>query len=313
MGYSHLFGPVLSRRLGRSLGVDLVSYKVCTFDCVYCEVGHTTAKTLQRQEFFPPSGIEEELKRFFSTNPVLDYVTLSGSGEPTLSLSLGRVIGFIKTHFPAYPLAVLTNASLIWDRHVQQELLPSDVVLPTLSTVDEEIFRRIHRPSPGIYPGKILEGLREFRAVYRGEIWVEVFLIPGVNMDRDHLAALGDEIGRIRPDRVQLNTLDRPGTEPWVRPATPQELQDAARMLGLASAESIHPAASHGHRGDASPDPASVIVEMISRRPCTIGDISQATGLHRQEVGKLLRTLSGDPRMKTRRGERGIFYSWAGD
>jgi len=313
MGYSHLFGPVLSRRLGRSLGVDLVPYKVCTFDCVYCEVGHTTAKNLQRQEFFPPSEIEEELRQFFSGNPVLDYVTLSGSGEPTLSLSLGRVIGFIKTNFPAYPLAVLTNGTLLWDRQVQHELLFADVVIPTLSTVDEEIFQRMHRPSPGLTIRRLREGLREFRTVYHGEIWLEVFLIPGVNMSRDHLAALGAEIGRIHPDRVQLNTLDRPGTEQWVRPASPQELQDAARMLGLPYVESIPPAATHGHRGDSSPDPASVIGEMSIRRPCTIGEISESTGLHREEVGKLLRMLSVDPRLKMKRGERGIFYSWAGD
>ncbi|OPX66822.1 MAG: molybdenum cofactor biosynthesis protein A [Methanoregulaceae archaeon PtaB.Bin056] len=313
MGYTHLFGPVSSRRLGRSLGVDLVAYKVCSFDCVYCEVGSTTNKTITRQDFFPPSEVEEELMRFFSGEPSLDYLTLSGSGEPTISLSLGRVISFIKTNFPAYPLAVLTNGSLLWDREVQQELLPADVVLPTLCTVDEETFQKIHRPAPGLTIKKIIGGLRNFRRIYSGEIWLEVFLIPGINMDRDHLSALGDEIRRIHPDRVQLNTLDRPGTEPWVRPASPQELQDAARSLGLPGAESIHPAATHGPRVRAPADPASAVVEMIQRRPCTVEDIVQATGLHRQEVGKLLRTLSRDPRLKTKREERGTFYSWVGD
>lgn len=313
MGYSHLFGPVSSRRLGRSLGVDLVPYKVCTFDCVYCEVGHTTVKTFQRQDFFPPSEIEEELMRFFSGNPTLDYVTLSGSGEPTLSLSLGRVIRFITTNFPGYPLAVLTNGSLLWDQSVQHDLLTSDVVLPTISTVDEETFQKIHRPASGLTIKKFIEGLIDFRRIYPGEIWLEVFLIPGINMDRDHLSALGEEIRRIHPDRVQLNTLDRPGTEAWVRPASREQLAEAAYHLDLPLAESIEPVPYRCFQEQISADPASMIVEMISRRPCTIEDVALATGLHLQEVGKLLRVLSRDPRLMTKREERGIFYSWVGD
>lgn len=313
MGYSHLFGPVSSRRLGHSLGIDLVPYKVCSFDCVYCEVGRTTCKTTERREFFPPSELEDELARFFSTDTALDFLTLSGSGEPTLSLSLGRVIAFSKSRFPSYPLAVLTNGSLLWDREVQRELLFADVVLPTLCTVDEETFQRIHRPAPGLTIEKIIRGLREFRTVYKGEIWLEVFLIPGVNMDRDHLSALGDEIGRIHPDRVQLNTLDRPGTEAWVRPAGRKELDEAARILGLPCTEPIRPVSFQGPREHVPADPASMVVEMIQRRPCTVDDIAQATGLHRQEVGKLLRSLSVDPRLQSKREARGIFYSWVGD
>ncbi|MCU0631926.1 MAG: radical SAM protein [Methanolinea sp.] len=313
MGYTHLFGPVSSRRLGSSLGVDLVPYKICSFDCVYCEVGSTTRKTTSRQEFFPPSEVEAELTRFLSTTPTLDFVTLSGSGEPTLSSSLGRVIRFVKSGFPSYPLAVLTNGSLLWDQEVQRELMPADVVLPTLSTVNEETFQRIHRPSPGLTIGKIIQGLKDFRIVYQGEIWLEVFLIPGVNMGRDDLAALGEEIQRIRPERVQLNTLDRPGTEPWVRPAGREELAEAARILGLPGAEQIQPA-SHGSPHErVFTDPASMIVEMIQRRPCTVEDISEVTGLHRQAVGKLIRELSRDPRLRSRREARGIFYSWTGD
>jgi len=313
MGFTHLFGPVSSRRLERSLGVDLVPYKVCSFDCVYCEVGSTTMRTVTRQDFFPPSEVEEELVRFFSGEPSLDFITLSGSGEPTLSLSLGRVVRFIKSRFPAYPLAVLTNGSLLWDSDVQHEILPADVVLPTLCTVDEEIFQKIHRPAPGLTIKKIVEGLRDFRKIYLGEIWLEVFLIPGINMDRDHLSALGDEIRRIHPDRVQLNTLDRPGTEAWVRPASREQLADAAYHLGLPGAESIEPVPYQRSQEQISADPASMIVEMISRRPCTVEDIALTTGLHLQEVGKLLRALSRDPRLMTKREERGIFYSWVGD
>lgn len=310
MGYSHLFGPVSSRRLGQSLGIDLVPFKVCSFDCVYCELGRTTCKTTTRQEFFPPSDVEEELVRFFSTDPTLDYITLSGSGEPTLSLSVGRVVKFIKSNFPLYPLTVLTNGSLLWERELQQELLPADVVLPTLCTVDEETFQKIHRPSPDLTVREIIRGLKEFRSIFRGEIWLEIFLIPGLNMDHDHLAALGDEIEKIHPDKVQLNTLDRPGTEAWVRPASRDELDEAARILGIPHTEPIRPVSYHGPPRQTAADPASMIVEMISRRPCTVDDIAQATGLHRTEVGKLLREFSRDLRFHSKREARGIFYSW---
>lgn len=310
MVFSHLFGPVNSRRLKRSLGVDLVPYKVCSFDCVYCEVGSTTQKTTVRQEFFPPSEVEEEISAFLSAAPDLDFVTMSGSGEPTLCLSLGRILRFVKSSFPQYRLAVLTNGSLLWDRGVQRDLLPADVVLPTLSTVDESTFQRIHRPSPDLSIATIIRGLSEFRAVYEGEIWLEIFLVPGINMDHDGLAALGREIERICPERVQFNTLDRPGTESWVRPASHAEIEAAARILGVAGAEpisSISYGSSHGRMAD---DAASMIVRLIQRRPCTIEDLIQSTGLHRQEVGKMLRGLSSDPRLHSRREARGIFYSW---
>ena len=313
MVYSHLFGPVSSRRLGRSLGIDLVPHKVCSFDCVYCELGRTTTKTTVRQEFFPPADVEEELDQFFSSHPPPDFITLSGSGEPTLSLSLGRLVRFVKARFPAHPLAVLTNGSLLWDKDVQQNLLFADVVLPTLCTVDEDTFQKIHRPAPGLTVRKIIEGYREFRNIFRGEIWLEVFLIPGINMDRDHLSALGDEIRSIRPDRIQINTLDRPGTEAWVRPASKEEIHEAVSLIGIAGVEEIQPVPYHQAHEQIWADAESMIVEMISRRPSTAEDIARATGLHLHEVGKLLRKLSRDGRLKTRMAERGVFYSWSCD
>lgn len=313
MGYSHLFGPVSSRRLGRSLGVDLVPYKVCSFNCAYCEVGSTTKKTIQRQEFFPPSEVEDELVQFLTPVPVLDFITLSGSGEPTLSRSLGRILRFVKTRFPAYPVAVLTNGSLLWDPMVQKELLPADVVLPTLSTVDEDIFHTIHRPAPELTIEKIIRGLIEFRNVYHGEIWIEVFLIPGVNMDPGSLVALASKIREIRPEKVQLNTLDRPGTEPWVRPASRDELAEASRLMNLPWLEPIR-AISYGRTTSPSfDDPIAAIRDILTRRPSTVEDLAAATGMHLQEVGKILREMSEDPRLSTTREERGIFYSWTED
>lgn len=313
MGYSHLFGPVLSRRLGRSLGVDLVPHKTCSYDCVYCEVGSTTHRTTTREEYFPPHEIEEELALFLSPTPDLDFITLSGSGEPTLSLSLGRIIRYVKSNFSSYPLAVLTNGSMLWDPAVREELIPADVILPTLSTVEEESFQKIHRPAPGLTIQKVIHGLRDFREVYKGEIWLEVFLIPGINMEREGLAALGATIRDIRPERVQLNTLDRPGTEPWVSPATHEELAEAARLMGLPGSEPIKSVVYGGPRPSCVENAAAIIRDILKRRPSTAKDLSEATGLHLHEVGKILREMSSDGKLSTCREERGIFYSWTSD
>ena len=239
MHYRHLFGPVSSRRLGRSLGVDLVPLKTCNYDCVYCECGKTTVTTDKRQEFIPTGEVLSELSHFLSTSPALDYITFAGSGEPTLSRGTGRIIRFLKDQFPAYRIAVLTNSSLLSDPGVREDLLPADVVLPTFSTAINETYHAIHRPVIGTDPALVLDGLLRFRQEYRGEIWLEVFIIPGLNTTDRELAGLRDAVRALRPDRVQLNTLDRPGTEDWVRPASPDELARIARVLGYPSTETV--------------------------------------------------------------------------
>ncbi|HSQ94347.1 MAG TPA: radical SAM protein, partial [Methanoregula sp.] len=199
MRYSHLFGPVSSRRLGRSLGIDLVPFKTCTYDCVYCECGATTEASGQRQEFFPVGEVLKELSHFLSSSPTLDFITFSGSGEPTLSLSIGEVICFLKDRYPAYRVAVLTNGTLLTDPDVRKDLLKADVVLPTLSTVNETTFRRIHRTVPEIDVAGIIDGLERFRREYAGEIRLEVFIIPGLNTTDSELAGLRDAVHLIRP------------------------------------------------------------------------------------------------------------------
>jgi len=313
MGYSHLFGPVASRRLGRSLGVDLVPYKVCSFDCIYCEVGRTTLKTTARQEFFPPEEVESELGDFLLSRPSLDFITFSGSGEPTLSLSIGRLIRFIKERYPGYRVAVITNGSLLHDSAVRGALQPADVVLPTLSTADEGTFRKIHRPAPEIFVRDVIRGLHQFRETFPGEIWLEVFLVPGINMEEDALRALQKEIAGIRPDRVQLNTLDRPGAEPWVRPASREELQGAAFIFGIDGEMSITSLTDRKIQDILPEDARSMVIETIRRRPSTLDDLVAQTGLHRQELIKMLRALSSDPHLITRREARGTFYCWSGD
>jgi wyosine [tRNA(Phe)-imidazoG37] synthetase (radical SAM superfamily) len=239
MHYRHLFGPVSSRRLGRSLGVDLVPLKTCNYDCVYCECGKTNHVTDKRQEFVPTGEVMSELSHFLASSPALDFITFAGSGEPTLSWGIGRVIRFLKDRFPAYRIAVLTNSSLLADPAVRTDLLQADVVLPTFSTAINETFQIMHRPLPGVDPRIILNGLLRFREEYQGEIWLEIFIIPGINTSDRELAGLRDAISVIHPDRVQLNTLDRPGTAGWVRPVTPEELTRIAQALEFNRTECV--------------------------------------------------------------------------
>lgn len=241
MHYSHLFGPVRSRRLGRSLGIDLLPFKTCSYDCVYCECGRTTKEILERREFFPLWEVLEDLGDYLSRSPPLDFITFSGSGEPTLSSSIGNMIRFIKNTFPAYRVAILTNESLLWRPDVREDLLLADIVLPTLSSVFDSTFRKIHRPAPGISAGKIVAGLELFRKEYSGEIWLEIFIIPRINTDIRELEGLREAIEGIGPDRVQLNTLDRPGSEDWVLPADSGELERIRSLLGLTGIEAVEP------------------------------------------------------------------------
>lgn len=308
MQYTYLFGPVSSRRLGRSLGIDLVPFKTCSFDCVYCECGPTTDKTLHRQEFFPPEKIEEELDHFLSTGPDLDFITFSGSGEPTLSLSIGRIIRFLKDKFPDYRVAVLTNGSLFHLSGVRDDVLHADIVLPTLSSTFPETFERIHRPAPGLSPSLVIEGLSRFRELFNGEIWLEVFIIPGLNTTDPELEGLQEAIQRIEPDRIQLNTLDRPGTEEWVRPADAEELLRIAHVLGLSGTESIEPVRYAPETAMLQGDMAVHILGMLKRRPCTLEDIAATTGLRKTEISKYLRQFEEKNLILSRKEKRGIFY-----
>lgn len=239
MNSSHLFGPVCSRRLGRSLGIDLVPMKTCSFDCVYCECGRTSHLSYQREVFFPVSEVTRDLDRYLSRSPELDYITFAGSGEPTLSLSIGSVIGYLKDTYPRYKVAVLTNSSLMIDPIIRSDLLRADLVIPTLSSVHKETFTRICRPVQNVSVDRIIQGLISFRSAYGGKIWLEVFVIPGLNTTDDELISLRDAILMIKPDKIQLNTLDRPGTERWVEPVPAGMMREIQKILGLPNVEVI--------------------------------------------------------------------------
>jgi wyosine [tRNA(Phe)-imidazoG37] synthetase (radical SAM superfamily) len=209
----YLFGPVNSRRLGFSLGIDLVPFKTCSLNCIYCECGATTDLTTRIDEYVPTTAVLDELEEYLSSGPALDVVTFSGSGEPTLHRDIGLVIDFIKDRFPRYRVAVLTNATMLWKSEVRRALLRADVVIPSLDAVSEEVFGRMLRPAPGVTASQIVEGLTLFGREYGGAIIVEVFIIPGINDSPDELLRIRETCLAVNPASVQLNRLDRPGAE----------------------------------------------------------------------------------------------------
>ncbi|MFA5738130.1 MAG: radical SAM protein [Bacteroidales bacterium] len=306
--YKFLFGPVPSRRLGMSLGIDLVPAKVCSLDCVYCEVGRTTKLTANRAEYVPLNGILEELNDFFIHNEDPDYITFSGSGEPTLNNRIKEVLQYVKSRKPSVPVAVLTNGTLCSDINVRQAIINADVVLPSLDAATDKVFTKINRPVPLLTAAKCIEGLTLFRQEYQGQMWLEVFILPGYNDDPYELAAIKNAILRIQPNKIQLNTLDRPGTVPGLRSATREELIRIIDFWDLPNVEIIASAVLRKQIQSYKEDIESIILGTITRRPCTLKDLSIMLGLHGNEINKYLSTLEQEGKIYSTQEERGIFF-----
>jgi len=306
--YKHLFGPVPSRRLGISLGVDLVPHKVCSLNCIYCECGATTRLTLERDEYVPEEEVMDELKNYFENNPDPDFITFSGAGEPTLHSGIGRILGLIKVLKPKVRVALITNGTLFSDPLVRQELLDVDVVLPSLDAATDEAFRKINRPRKEFTIEQYVQGLIDFKSESRGEFWLEVLILPGYNDDADNIQALKKAIHAIGPDRIQLNTLDRPGIIEGLRPASREELEAIARQWGVKDVEIVVPVKQREESVAFRTDVEAAILETISRRPCTLEDIQQILGIHINEINKYLGILEKSGQIETNHQERGIFY-----
>ena len=306
--YKYLFGPVPSRRLGMSLGVDLIPKKVCSLDCIYCEVGKTTKLTLDRKEYVKSDKIKEELKHYFKNNPDPDYITFSGSGEPTLNIKLGDILQFIKQNKPNVPVAVLTNGTMLFDKKVRENLINSDVVLPSLDTATQDVFEKINCPVDGLSIDKYIQGLIDFRKYFKGKIWLEVFILPGYNDNNNKLMELKKAILKIKPDSVQLNTLDRPGNTPNLRSATRDELQRIIDLWKINNVEIISASLERKKVQSYRRDTESAIVETISRRPCTLDDLTKILGIHINEINKYLDVLDAEGKIEAVKQTRGFFY-----
>lgn len=282
----YLFGPVPSRRLGLSLGVDIVPFKVCTLDCVYCQLGRTTEKNIERKDYVPVEDVLAELKEKLAGGVKTDFITISGSGEPTLNGKLGQIIKKIKK-ITDIPVAVLTNGTLLYRPDVRKDCALADVVLPSLDAGDEMTFRKINRPHSDISIEKLISGLMAFRKEYAGQIWLEVFFIEGINTSAGQIAGIREAIERIRPDKVQLNTAVRPTADAGIRKVESAKLQVIAGQLGnnaevIADFSTAEPAGCVDVK-------AENVLSMLKRRPCSLNDICSGLGIRRDEALKYIR------------------------
>lgn len=308
-----MFGPVVSRRLGISLGVDVVPYKYCSLNCVYCEVSRTTHLTIKRIAFFETEEITAELDSFLTDSPKPDYITFSGAGEPTLNSNLGEIIRYIKDRYPQYKLALITNSTLLNDEQLLQEIKPCDLIMPSLDAVSEIVFEAINRPCDKLSAQDVVDGLVRLRTEYKGLIWLEIFIVPGINDSLEEIELLRDAVIRISPDKVQLNSLDRPGSEDWVEPATYLSLEEIRAILQEGNELPVEIIAKVEKRGQittAEQDVLSELIELIRKDEYSKQELAAELGIHINEVSKLLQHLILKGRIIARRNHKGVFYLW---
>ena len=318
-----LFGPVNSRRLGRSLGIDLFREKICNLNCVYCEVGPTTVPANRRGLYSPTREILAEITEFCSDPhrlAAVDVLTVTAKGEPTLHLDLGVILRHIKS-LTDKPVAVLTNGTTLADDEVREALQLADIVVPSLDAVRAESFSKVDRPARGLTVEAIINGLRDFSRAYQGRLWLEILLVRDINDTDADIDALLPVLTTLRLDRIQLNTVVRPPADPGARPVAEARLAEIARRLQAALAVPVDlpsPVAGFGDERDAAPlptadaEPAALrqaIIQMVRRRPCTAADIDRVFHLGGAEkIEQLLASLvaSGTLRILTHAGDR--FY-----
>ena len=265
---TYIYGPVPSRRLGRSLGVDLAPFKTCTYDCIYCQLGRTTLKTCERKEWVPIDDVLSQVKSALPSNP--DYITISGSGEPTLHSGIGDVINGTK-QITDIPVAVLTNGSLLWDDDLTSALMNADLVTPSLDAYDQETFEYVNKPHRDISFEKMVSGLVEFRRAFPGKIWLEVFLLDGVTGTVPGVEKLAKIVEMIDPDRIQLNTVARPPAESYAIAVPMVMMEQFVEVFGD-NCEVIT-RFSGTHKTSDFDTRRQQVLDLLMRRHCTLDDI----------------------------------------
>ncbi len=307
MSYRYLFGPVPSRRFGRSLGVDLVPAKTCSFNCPFCEVGETTVSTLERAEYVPTDAVIDEIRQWLEQDGAADVITLAGSGEPTLHSRFGEIIDAIRASCEI-PIVLLTNSSMLHLPEVQEAAAKASIVKGSLSAWDEASFRRVNHPAAGLALASIVDGLREFRACFSGQLWIEVFIMRGVNNDPAGVAKIAALVETLAPDVVQLNTVVRPpacgSTE-----AVEREALEALAPLFTPPAEII----ARFESGQSTARPSDVTVQqieaMLERRPCTLGDIAGACDIDADTAQRLVHALEAAGTIHPVERSDGTYYA----
>ncbi|NLJ06258.1 MAG: radical SAM protein [Sphingobacteriales bacterium] len=292
MKYKYLFGPVASRRLGLSLGIDLVPYKVCDLDCLYCESGKTTVKTTERIPYFPREEIIKELDDFFSSNPLVDFLTFSGAGEPLLNTDFHEISAYLNQYYPFFNTALITNGTLFYLPEVRKEVEFIDIVLPSLDSATQATFEKLNRPHPNLHLNQIVDGLIQLRKEFEGYIWLEIFIVEGINDTESELEAFRTILEKIRPDKIQLNSLDRPGTDKSIKTASFGRLEEIKSFFQPWETEIISRKYKTGHPKFKTSHAEELILETLKRRPCTENDLFVMTALSKEMLTNILEKLT---------------------
>ena len=300
-GFKHVYGPVPSRRLGRSLGVDALTFKSCSFDCVYCQLGRTTNHTAERKEYIPTAEILDEVRRKLENGDRPEYISFAGSGEPTLHSGLGDIT-----------VVVFTNGSLLWMPEVRADLAAADVVIPSLDGGDAALLDKVNRPVATLDFNRIVEGLIAFREGFKGQIWLEVMLLGGMSDDDASVDAIARLAERIRPDKVQINSVCRPPAETYALPVPAARLLEIReRFAGVPGTVEI--IAEHlddmAHTAFRTQIKEEDILALIERRPCTAAGAAAGLNIHVTEAIKHLEMLVADGKAVTQPKDGQVFYS----
>lgn len=303
--YRYIFGPVPSRRLGLSLGVDLTPYKKCSQDCVFCQLGRTKKKTISRREYIPIEEVLDDLGEWIKNNGKADHITLSGSGEPTLHSRFGEVFRFVKEASPIKTV-LLTNGSLLHLAGVRSAASEAHIVKISLSAWDDASYGLVNRPHQDLYFKRLIEGQKSFRDEFDGQLWIEVFLIAGMNSIPSDVAKIADLAEMLKPDRIHLNTAVRPPAEDFVAPLSSEHLESLCELFKpRAEVIAEYKDKKENHEITANEEE---IFSMLKRRPCTAEDIVGAFGMHYNEVSKYLGILLRQGRISTERTKDNFYY-----
>jgi wyosine [tRNA(Phe)-imidazoG37] synthetase (radical SAM superfamily) len=299
-----IYGPVPSRRLGISLGVDIVPYKNCSYDCIYCQLGKNTDHTIQRRSFVSVDSVTEQIKEVVDQNSDIDYITFSGSGEPTLNQDISRMIERVKS-FTQIPVAVLTNGSLLWDRKVREDVAQADLVVPSVDAVSEEVFQKVNRPAWGLDVKRVLLGIKEFCHDFKGDVYVEIMLVKGINDSEEEMKRMNQFVRELNADKIQLNTVVRPPADPEARPLDRQELLKIKALfdpsLPVEIVADFDRATSKAYHGDLE----RAIIELLRRRPTRKDEMAKALGIHPNEILKYLQALETSKKIRRLETESG--------
>ncbi len=301
--YRHLFGPVPSRRFGRSLGVDLTPFKTCSFDCVFCQLGRTKKKTLLRKEYVPIDDVLAEIKTWLETDGAADYITLSGSGEPTLHTGFGKVFDFLKN--TTIPSVLLTNCSTMTLPEVRESASNADIVKISLSAWDTHSFEWVNRPHPELQFSKILEGMKKFGKRFNGKLWIEVFLLLGMNSMPEQVKKIAAQVNEIKPDCVHLNTVVRPPAEDFASALSKERLES---LTGLFDPPAEIIAEFNAGQAKNVQVNEETILAMLKRRPCTIEQIADIFNMHINEMSKYLGSLMKTSHVRTVSDKTSVYY-----